>query len=300
MPLCRRLRKHTSGIFRTGWVLVNPRDCKSPANAEVVRIRPGTFMEKVCLKCNNKHIRDSKFCSLSCAKSRTWTEEQKKLQSIAAKNSKKVKKQSELRKIRIDVSCPICQKISQKRPCDNKACSLLCREKLASNNRKGKTGGYRPGSGRSKSGYYKGIYCGSTYELCWVIYELDHERIPERFEGFLTNGKLKYFPDFIKDNVIIEIKGYHTEDVDLKTKLAKENGYDIKILYKKDLIEQFNWVQSKYNTKNYYELYDQYKPKYQYTCDYCNKLFDTDVKRKTNKKYCSKFCSCKGNKHYPM
>lgn len=26
-------------------------------------------------------------------------------------------------------------------------------------------GGYRKGSGRSKHGYYKGIYCGSTYEL---------------------------------------------------------------------------------------------------------------------------------------
>jgi hypothetical protein len=43
-------------------------------------------------------------------------------------------------------------------------------------------GGYRIGSGRSKSGYYKGIYCGSTYELCWAIHALDHNIKFSRFD----------------------------------------------------------------------------------------------------------------------
>ena len=46
-----------------------------------------------------------------------------------------------------------------------------------------KLGGYREGSGRSKSGYYNGIYCGSTYELCWVIYALDTQVKFDRFKG---------------------------------------------------------------------------------------------------------------------
>jgi len=53
-------------------------------------------------------------------------------------------------------------------------------------------GGLRNGSGRSKSGYYKEIYCGSTYELCWVIYNLDHNISFSRFSGYLTDGKIKY------------------------------------------------------------------------------------------------------------
>ena len=42
-------------------------------------------------------------------------------------------------------------------------------------------GGYRPGSGRAKTGYYKGIYCGSTYELAWVIYQIDNNKDFSRF-----------------------------------------------------------------------------------------------------------------------
>jgi len=62
-------------------------------------------------------------------------------------------------------------------------------------------GGIRNGSGRSKCGYYNGIYCGSTYELCWVIYNLDHNISFTRFSGYLTDGKIKYYPDFyIKEN----------------------------------------------------------------------------------------------------
>ena len=35
-------------------------------------------------------------------------------------------------------------------------------------------GGKRHGSGRGKKGWYKGYYCDSTWELAWVIYQLDH------------------------------------------------------------------------------------------------------------------------------
>ena len=41
-------------------------------------------------------------------------------------------------------------------------------------------GGYRRGSGRGKSGWYKNYWCDSTYELCWLIYQLDNGNIPKR------------------------------------------------------------------------------------------------------------------------
>ena len=124
-------------------------------------------------------------------------------------------------------------------------------------------GGLRNGSGRSKSGYYKGIYCGSTYELCWVIYNLDHNISFSRFSGYLTDGKIKYYPDFILSdtNEIIEIKGFLTESVKIKTQLAIDKGFKIKVLYKEDLKNIFSYVEQKYFTKNFYTLYDDFKPK---------------------------------------
>jgi hypothetical protein len=47
-------------------------------------------------------------------------------------------------------------------------------------------GGYRKGSGRGKSGWYKEYWCDSTYELCWLIYQLDHSIKPIRNEKGYT------------------------------------------------------------------------------------------------------------------
>ena len=124
-------------------------------------------------------------------------------------------------------------------------------------------GGYREGSGRSKSGYYKGIYCGSTYELCWVIHSLDHGIEFTRFPGRLERDGLRYYPDFllIDGKTIIETKGYEKQDsVDRKTKLAESFGYDVRVLRKEDLEYAFSYVKSKYGTSNFQTLYDEYKP----------------------------------------
>ena len=91
---------------------------------------------------------------------------------------------------------------------------------------------------KSKKGYYKGMYCGSSYELAYVIYNLDHN-IPfarcDRYYEYEYNGsKHLYFPDFeLADGTIIEIKGYHTETVDIKAAAVCDRP--IKVLYKKDL-----------------------------------------------------------------
>lgn len=157
-------------------------------------------------------------------------------------------------------------------------------------------GGYRPRSGRSKSGYYKGIYCGSTYELCWAIHALDHNIPFTRFPGQLQKDKLIYIPDFLlaDGKTIIEPKGYERDDsVAKKTALAESLGYKVKIMKKEDLKYAFDYVYQTYGTKNYQILYDDYKPKYTYTCSFCGNEFKTDKKSKLILHFCGRVCSGK-------
>lgn len=162
-------------------------------------------------------------------------------------------------------------------------------------------GGYRKGSGRSKSGYYKGIYCGSTYELCWVIYNLDHNINFTRFPGRLEKNGIVYYPDFLLSDkkTIIETKGYENQtSVDKKTQVAESYGYTVKVLRKDDLQYAFDYVEKTYGTKKFYELYDNYKPKYSHTCNCCKTIFETDRKIKTETKFCSRSCAGKYRKEH--
>lgn len=252
---------------------------------------------KKCPKCENLHKKPGKFCSRKCANSRgPRSEETKRKISESVKKSPSGfvldrSKSHKNKKLGKDVKCLTCDNVFYRPKCKEykKYCSSKCNPNI---------GGYRNNSGRSKSGYYKKIYCGSTYELVWVIYNLDHNIKFKKFEGFIEySGGKKYFPDFFQDDVIIEIKGYHTETVDKKTKAAKDKGYNIKLLYKKDLKYCFDWVKNNYSYKKLEELYDGYKPRYKYTCKFCNTKFNTDVKRKKELKYCSQSCAGKSLKY---
>lgn len=155
-------------------------------------------------------------------------------------------------------------------------------------------GGYNKGSGRSKHGYYKSIYCGSTYELCWVIYSLDHNIKFTRFPGALEQDGKKYFPDFLLDDgkTIIETKGYEKqESVDIKTQIAENLGYVVQVLRKDDLKFAFDYVRDRYKTSKFYTLYDEYKPEYSYLCSNCKDLFSRDQIKITVDKFCSRKCA---------
>jgi hypothetical protein len=154
-------------------------------------------------------------------------------------------------------------------------------------------GGIREGSGRSKTGYCDGIYCGSTYELAWVIYNLDNDIDFTRCDKVFIYGNKKYYPDFIQDNKIIEIKGYWTEEVELKKQAVIDAGFDIQILYREDLKHCFDWIKNEYEVP-IETLFDAYSPKFTYTCSHCNTSFTTDRKKSTNTVYCSRSCSGHG------
>ena len=119
-------------------------------------------------------------------------------------------------------------------------------------------------TGRGKKGIYKGFYCASTYELAFIIYCLDNkiniQKCPYYYNYEYKGENHRYYPDFIIDGVIYEIKGYWTELVDIKTKSV--NDRLIKVLYKKDMQHIFDYIYTKYGKivdKNLEDLYEERK-----------------------------------------
>jgi len=255
----------------------------------------------LCPKCGlpkSFEKRNNQFCSRKCANGRGPRSESTKIKiSKWAKENprgianlskeKRIQIGKNSRKTRKAVCCKTCYKQFEVIETSSKVyCSAKCNPNY---------GGYRKGSGRSKSGYYNGIFCGSTYELLWVMYNIHHNINFERFDGYieyvLDGVTRKYFPDFIQDNDIIEIKGYHTEIVDIKSDAAKVKGYNIHVLYQEDLEEHFKWFAETYPKHKLHEMFDDYKPKYTYLCDNCYVEFSSDVKKRTEIKFCSRKCS---------
>jgi hypothetical protein len=131
-----------------------------------------------------------------------------------------------------------------------------------------KSGGLRKGSGRGKKGTYKGYWCDSSYELAWVIYNLDNniifKRNTKKFKYLNNDIEEKfYIPDFIIDNVYYEIKGYKNSNLEYKIKYFP---YELKVLFYKDIKHIIDYVIDKYG-KNFISLYEDKKYK---SCEKCN------------------------------
>lgn len=248
---------------------------------------------KQCSKCFSLHEKKGIFCSRKCANSRSWSSIDNEKKRASALASDRMKKAHSLRIVEREIRTCQCGAAFEARITDKKQfCSKKCSNALKKRN----SGGYREGSGRSKSGYYKGIYCGSTYELCWVIYALENNIKFTRFSNCIENEHIRYYPDFLLDDsiTIIEIKGFEDPDkVKAKTALAESKGYKVKVLYKEDIAHMFDFVTTKFNTTKFQTLYDGYKPKYNYICNNCNSNFSKDKKLNTSTVFCSRYCAGK-------
>lgn len=126
-----------------------------------------------------------------------------------------------------------------------------------SKNKIAKFGGYRKGSGRGKSGWYKSYWCDSTWELAWIIYHLDHDIKFERnkigFEYFYNNRKCKFYPDFLIKGIYIEIKGY-MDDKNLEK--IKQFQYPLELIVGKIGIKKYlDYAKNKYGS-DLTKLYD--------------------------------------------
>jgi len=239
---------------------------------------------------------DNHFCSMSCSatfynKLRIHSSEEtkKKIADSVKKyyqehpigNSKKVKK-----------ICPICNKEFYVPQCGrnqiycSKQCYLIDSEHKF---RKQPKGGVRAGAGRGKFGWYKGYWCDSSWELAYVIYNLEHNiEFKRNTEGFdyEFNGKYyKYYPDFIlNDGTYVEVKGFMTDHNKAKVDSFKKH---LIILDETAIKPYLNYAIEKHG-KNFIELFEgnPYKEK-KNKCLICGKP--------AKNLYCSRECSGKAS-----
>lgn len=86
-------------------------------------------------------------------------------------------------------------------------------------------------SKRHKQGWYRDIWCASSYELAFLIWNLDQNKEIRRCETtfkYYHKGKEKlYIPDFQIGQEIHEMKGYHDDTVYLKIAAVEYSGKQI-------------------------------------------------------------------------
>jgi hypothetical protein len=264
----------------------------------------------ICEKCNKMHngsYGSGRFCSRSCANSRNWTSVDIAKKSKSAKQSTKVRNANIKRnakrwenyvgskpytKLKTPIACPICHKSFYPRY-HTTYCSRLCFiDDVGGKYRKKAPGGLRHGSGRGKSGWYKDMWCDSTYELAYVIYHIDYNIPIYRNREYWTyidpnryNKTFKYYPDFVVNNTLIEIKGYKSTLDNTKIESVTK---PIKILYKEQLSGIFQYIKAKYNIPitRLWELYTDRTP-IKHRCKCCTKIF---YNFKTTATFCSRQC----------
>ena len=199
-----------------------------------------------------------KYCCRQCANSRVFNE------TSNIKRKETLKQYYSLPEVKEKIhklyKCKNCGKSFTYNESSSRAyCCKRCKEEWLEKNWKPKIGGYRNGSGRGKSGWYTGIYCDSSWELAFVIYHLDNNlnisRCKEKRYYIFENKKHIYYPDFVTDAGIIEIKGYYTEQVKAKQK----QNEDIIIIDKIGITPYLEYVELHYG-KDFTYLYDDSKP----------------------------------------
>lgn len=105
---------------------------------------------------------------------------------------------------------------------------------------------------------YKGFYCDSSWELAFVIYNLEHnikfERNKRKFNYTFEGQNKTYLPDFIVDCAYVEIKGYWNTQWQAKLDQFPSEEKLI-VLTKKDMKMYFDYVIDKYG-KDFVSLYE--------------------------------------------
>jgi hypothetical protein len=223
---------------------------------------------KTCLNCQNiisYDKRKNKYCSSTCSAFHTqrngghksFSDEDKK---ILSQKVKEFYKNNPLPKTGKYIDCPACgvpfyKSTKLQKICCSRKCSNEWIVKSGYFKNKGR-GGYRPNSGTSKKGWYKGFYCGSSWELAWVIYNLEHgvafKRNEQGFDYVFEDKARKYYPDFVVGDEYIEIKGYHSKQFDAK---VLQFPFKLNVLHKNELKPILDYVISKYG-KNFVEKYE--------------------------------------------
>ena len=239
----------------------------------------------VCTVCgktftNRLKYSNGNYCSRACANkhNRTAVSKDKTSNSLYLLNYGITKEQFIEEYNKNPKLCSICKKPLSFDNRKKKTCSKECAHEAMSRGAKNSilllhngnsysnTDPHIGGKMNFKWGTYKGIHCDSSWELAYVMYNLDNgiefERCRDHFTYYDKNGKShEYFPDFVQDGEYIEIKNYSTETVELKLQAVIDKGHKIKVLYKKDISPYISYAKNTYG-KQYYNLYDGDKPSF--------------------------------------
>lgn len=186
---------------------------------------------EVCNKIMTEKYGSGRFCCRICAKKRELSEDSKDKMRETVRNKAIEKYYLNSKK------CVICNNIIAYGK-KGKTCSLECHKKLASQVNQLAYLKYHAPKMNFKWGTYKGIHCDSSWELVYVMYNIDHNiAFSRNYDYFYYTDKNNkdhiYFPDFIQDNCYIELKNYETDLVNIKLAAVRDAGKQIKILYKK-------------------------------------------------------------------
>jgi|SRR5208282_2149161 len=133
------------------------------------------------------------------------------------------------------------------------------REKLSIYAKTHGYGGYRAGSGHGKKGRYQGYWCDSSWELAWVIYQLEHGitfiRNWKKFPFEYGGRERAYVPDFYvpAERQYIEVKGYNPDPGLLRAKCAAPDA-PVRVLDKGLMAPILLYVEQKYG-KGFVRLY---------------------------------------------
>lgn len=133
----------------------------------------------------------------------------------------------------------------------------LERKQKISNSMKGNTNWmHNKKRGNGKKGRYKGFKCDSTWELAFIVYHIEHNLNIKQCNivyEYIYEGEIhKYYPDFITDDGIIEIKGRKN-----KKALAKEQQYPNVIIIDASKIKRYlDYVIQKYGEEFWKVLYE--------------------------------------------
>ena len=220
-----------------------------------------------CGKIMTEKFGSGRFCSRNCANSRSHSVEIKNKISNSVKetyNTNEATKQKlyDLNRSRKEKyynnpkRCHICGNIISYDKRRHAICSEECLKIFYKENaKKNNLGGLQNITSWGKRGSYKGIHCDSRYELAFLIYCKDNNILIERantaFEYSFEGVNYKYYPDFYlsETDTYIELKGYDPNNSRTLSKLnaVLNEKHNVKILYEKDLIPYFEYIENTYN-----------------------------------------------------
>lgn len=232
-----------------------------------------------CGKIMTQKFASGRFCSKSCANYRSHNSQtilkikenviNSEKFSAHLKEIQQKKHEMELEYYNNPNHCIICGSSIPYNIKDNQTCGeSSCYNKLLSIRRSAhiEEHGYNLNvtvKSRYKYGTYNGVSCDSSWELAFVLYNIDHNisftrNRTDYFEYIYDDKKHRFYPDFLVDDTYVEIKNGVSDLTNAKVSCIPSN-IKFKILYEADMKTYIDYVKITYG-EDFYTMYDRNYP----------------------------------------